>query len=124
MPRWRTYFRGHHSAGSVSHRTLRPPSPSLPPTRPPTSAGSTCWSTAAGWPIELSRLQLRFISGPDIEQMALTRTDIFEAVTGAVRAQGNGEVVVEPRVHLTPPNGGRGHLNILRAHLGPAPARA
>jgi alanine dehydrogenase len=52
--------------------------------------------------------------------MALTRTDIFEAVTGAVRAQGNGEVVLEPRVHLNPPNGGRGHFNILRAHLGSA----
>jgi alanine dehydrogenase len=52
--------------------------------------------------------------------MALTRTDIFEAVTGAVRAQGNGEVVLEPRVHLNPPNGGRGHFNILRAHLGTA----
>jgi ornithine cyclodeaminase/alanine dehydrogenase-like protein (mu-crystallin family) len=75
---------------------------------------------AAGWPIELSRLQLRFISGPDIEQLALTRTDIFKAVTDAVMAQGNGDVVLEPRVHLTPPNGGRGHFNILRAHLGTA----
>jgi alanine dehydrogenase len=52
--------------------------------------------------------------------MALTRTDIFGAVTDAVRAQGNGEVVLEPRVHLNPPNGGRGHFNILRAHLGTA----
>jgi alanine dehydrogenase len=67
-----------------------------------------------------NRLQLRFVSGPDIERLGLTRTDIFEAVTDAVRAQGNGEVVLEPRVHLTPPNGGRGHFNILRAHLGPA----
>jgi alanine dehydrogenase len=52
--------------------------------------------------------------------MALTRTDIFGAVTDAVRAQGNGEVVLEPRVHLNPPTGGRGHFNILRAHLGTA----
>lgn len=66
----------------------------------------------------MSRLQLRFISGPDIERLGLTRADIFEAVTGAVRAQGNGEVVLEPRMHLRPPNGGRGHFNILRAHLG------
>jgi alanine dehydrogenase len=68
----------------------------------------------------MSRVQLRFISGPDIERLGLTRADIFEAVTGAVRAQGNGEVVLEPRMHLRPPNGGRGHFNILRAHLGPA----
>lgn len=65
----------------------------------------------------MSRLQLRFISGPDVAQIGLTRAEIFEAVTDAVRAQGNGQVVLEPRVHLTPPNGGRGHFNILRAHL-------
>jgi alanine dehydrogenase len=29
-------------------------------------------------------------------------------------------VVLEPRVHLNPPNGGRGHFNVLRAHLGSA----
>jgi alanine dehydrogenase len=65
----------------------------------------------------MSPLQLRFISGPDVAQVGLTRTEIFEAVTEALVAQGNGQVVLEPRVHLTPPNGGRGHFNILRAHL-------
>jgi alanine dehydrogenase len=68
----------------------------------------------------MDRLTLRFISGPDVDRLGLTRTEIFEAVTEAVKAQGNGEVVLEPRVHLTPPNGGRGHFNILRAHLGTA----
>jgi ornithine cyclodeaminase len=65
----------------------------------------------------MSRLQLRFLSGPDVAKIGLTRAEIFEAVTDAVRAQGNGQVVLEPRVHLTPTNGGRGHFNILRAHL-------
>jgi alanine dehydrogenase len=65
----------------------------------------------------MSPLQLRFISGPDVAQVGLTRAEIFEAVTEALVAQGNGQVVLEPRVHLTPPNGGRGHFNILRAHL-------
>jgi len=64
-------------------------------------------------------IALRFVSGPDIERLKLTRAEIFAAVEGAVKAQGNGEVVLEPRVHLIPPNGGRGHFNILRAHLGP-----
>ena len=27
--------------------------------------------------------------------------------------------MLEPRVHLAPPNGGAGHFNILRGHLGP-----
>jgi ornithine cyclodeaminase/alanine dehydrogenase-like protein (mu-crystallin family) len=65
----------------------------------------------------MSRLQLRFVSGADVARLGLTRTEIFEAVTEAMRAQGNGQVVLEPRVHLTPPNGGRGHFNILRAHI-------
>jgi alanine dehydrogenase len=63
------------------------------------------------------RLQLRFISGPDIERLRLSRTEIFAAVEDVVRAQGNGEVVLEPRVHLMPPNDGRGHFNILRGHI-------
>jgi ornithine cyclodeaminase/alanine dehydrogenase-like protein (mu-crystallin family) len=41
------------------------------------------------------------------------------AVEGAVRAQGEGQVVLEPRVHLAPPNGGARHFNVLRGHLGP-----
>jgi ornithine cyclodeaminase len=64
-------------------------------------------------------INFRFISGPDIDQLGLTRAEILTAVEGAVRAQGNGEVVLEPRVHLIPPNGGRGHFNILRGHVSP-----
>jgi ornithine cyclodeaminase len=48
----------------------------------------------------------------------LTRAEILGAVTDAVRAQGEGNVVIEPRVHLNPRKDGRGHFNILRAHLG------
>lgn len=64
-------------------------------------------------------IRLRFIAGPDVERLKLTRREIFSAVEEAVRAQGNGDVVLEPRMHLIPPNGGRGHFNILRGHLGP-----
>src|SRR5260370_16482443 len=66
----------------------------------------------------MSRLDLRFVSAGDVEQLHLTRQEIFSAVEEAVCAQGNGRVVLEPRVHLMPPNDGRGHFNILRAHLG------
>jgi ornithine cyclodeaminase len=65
------------------------------------------------------RLQLRFISGRDIERLQLKRGEIFDAVAEAVRAQGNGQVVLEPRMHLIPPNGGRGHFNVLRGHVDP-----
>lgn len=64
-------------------------------------------------------MELRFISGLDIDRLSLTRSEILEAVESAVRAQGEGQVVLEPRVHLTPPNGNAGHFNILRGHLSP-----
>ena len=64
-------------------------------------------------------LEIRFISGYDVDSLELSRTDIFGAVESAVRAQGEGRVVLEPRTHLVPPNDGAGHFNILRAHLGP-----
>jgi ornithine cyclodeaminase/alanine dehydrogenase-like protein (mu-crystallin family) len=64
-------------------------------------------------------LSLRFISGRDVAELALTRSDILSAVEDACRAQGQGQAVLEPRVHLVPPNQGRGHFNVLRGHLSP-----
>jgi ornithine cyclodeaminase len=64
-------------------------------------------------------LKLRFISGPDVDQIGLTRSEVLQAVEGALCAQGLGQVVLEPRVHLVPPNRGAGHFNILRGHLSP-----
>ena len=63
-------------------------------------------------------LWLRFLSGPDIESLGLTHAEIVAAVEDAVRAHGDGRVVVEPRVHLVPDNDGAGHFNVLRGHLG------
>ncbi|MFD3405426.1 ornithine cyclodeaminase family protein [Kribbella sp. NPDC058693] len=60
---------------------------------------------------------LRFISGPDIDALGLTRLEIVDAVEEAVREHGEGRTAFEPRVHLTPDNGGIGHFNILRGHL-------
>jgi alanine dehydrogenase len=65
---------------------------------------------------------LRFLSGPDIEALAITRAEILEAVTEAVAAHGRGATVQEPRTHLIPDNGGVGHFNVLRgavSSLGP-----
>jgi ornithine cyclodeaminase len=62
-------------------------------------------------------LWLRFVNGPDIEELALTRGQIVEAVEAAIRDHGQGRVVFEPRVHLVPDNGGAGHFNVLRGHL-------
>jgi ornithine cyclodeaminase/alanine dehydrogenase-like protein (mu-crystallin family) len=73
-------------------------------------------------------LWLRFLSGPDIDAVGLSNADIVTAVEDAVRAHGEGRVVVEPRVHLVPDNGGAGHFNVLRGHLSvlnlPGPSAA
>ena len=66
------------------------------------------------------QLWLRFLSGPDIDALGLPDADVVAAVEGAVRAHGEGRVVLEPRVHLVPDPGGAGHFNVLRGHL-PAP---
>ena len=62
-------------------------------------------------------LWLRFLSGPDIDSLGLSSTEIVAAVEDAVRAHGDGRAVVEPRVHLVPDNDGAGHFNVLRGHL-------
>jgi Predicted ornithine cyclodeaminase, mu-crystallin homolog len=59
-------------------------------------------------------LWIRFLSGPDIDSLGLSNGEIIDAVEGAVRAHGDGRVVVEPRVHLVPDNDGAGHFNVLR----------
>jgi alanine dehydrogenase len=62
-------------------------------------------------------LWLRFLSGPDIDSLGLSNAEIVAAVEDAVRAHGDGRVVIEPRVHLVPDNDGAGHFNVLRGHL-------
>jgi alanine dehydrogenase len=61
-------------------------------------------------------LHLRYLSGADVEAIGLSRTDIPGAVEDAVRSQGEGQAVLEPRTHLRPP-GRDGHFNVLRGHL-------
>jgi ornithine cyclodeaminase/alanine dehydrogenase-like protein (mu-crystallin family) len=63
-------------------------------------------------------LWLRFVSGLDVDALGVSRAEVLAAVEGALRAQGEGNVVLEPRVHLVPPNQGAGHFNVLRGHLG------
>jgi alanine dehydrogenase len=60
---------------------------------------------------------LRFVSGPDIDALGITRTEIVDAVSDVMAAHGRGQTVFEPRVHLAPGNGGAGHFNVLRGHV-------
>jgi len=42
-------------------------------------------------------VHITYLNGPDIERLALTDTEILEAVRQALEAQGRGEVVIEIR---------------------------
>ncbi|MEV4347815.1 ornithine cyclodeaminase family protein [Actinoplanes sp. NPDC049596] len=64
-------------------------------------------------------IQLRFLSGPDIDELAIGPEDAIAAVEQVVAAHGRGETVFEPRTHLVPDNGGAGHFNVLRGHVKP-----
>jgi alanine dehydrogenase len=60
-----------------------------------------------------------FLNGSDIEQLELDDTEVLDAVEQGLRAQGRGETVIEPRVHLTPDPAFNGHFNVLRGYVAP-----
>lgn len=60
-----------------------------------------------------------FLNGRDIESLDLSTTDILGAVEAGLRAQGDGETVIEPRVHLEPGARFNGHFNVLRGFVSP-----
>ena len=64
-------------------------------------------------------LEILFVSGADVEELALTTEDVLDAVTAALRAQATGGVVLEPREHLVPDPAFNGHFNLLRAYVAP-----
>jgi alanine dehydrogenase len=64
-------------------------------------------------------IEILFLSGEDIEGLALDDGDVLGAVEDALRAQGEGQVVLEPREHLVPDPAFEGHFNLLRAYVAP-----
>jgi alanine dehydrogenase len=68
----------------------------------------------------VSGIELIYLGGADVDALALTDDEILDAVRGVVAAQGRGETVIEPRMHLFP-RGATGHFNVLR---GAVPAFA
>jgi alanine dehydrogenase len=60
---------------------------------------------------------LRYLSGADIDSLGLTGQDILTSVQDVLTDHGHGRVVFEPRTHLVPDNGGKGHFNVLRGSL-------
>lgn len=67
----------------------------------------------------MSDIHLTYINGKDIAQLGMTDEEILEAVEQALVAQGNGQTVIEPRVHLMPDPAFNGHFNVLRGYVAP-----
>jgi alanine dehydrogenase len=68
----------------------------------------------------LSAIELTYLSGADIDALALTDEEILNSIRAVLGAQGRAETVIEPRMHLFP-RGANGHFNVLR---GAMPERA
>ncbi|MDY0873217.1 ornithine cyclodeaminase family protein [Dongia rigui] len=64
-------------------------------------------------------IHITFLNGADVEKLALTDDEILVAVEDALRAQGNRQTVIEPRVHLVPEDSAKGHFNVLRGVVKP-----
>jgi len=62
---------------------------------------------------------LEYLNGPDVAALALTDDEILAAVEAGLAAQGRGETVLEPRVHLAPDPAFNGHFNVLRGYVAP-----
>src|SRR5215813_7713683 len=69
-------------------------------------------------------IYITFLNGLDIEALDVTDSEILSAVENSLAAQGRGETVIEPRVHLHPAPGVEGHFNVLRGAIGGAIDRA
>src|SRR6185437_16474389 len=68
---------------------------------------------------DAARIDLTYLNGPDVARLALTDDEILGAVEAALAAQGRGETVIEPRVHLVPESSAKGHFNVLRGYVKP-----
>lgn len=64
-------------------------------------------------------IDFTFLNRADVEALALTNDEILAAVEAGLHAQGNGQTVIEPRVHLVPESSAKGHFNVLRGYVKP-----
>jgi alanine dehydrogenase len=62
---------------------------------------------------------MHYLNGPDVEALKLTDDEILGAIESGLLAQGRGQTVIEPRVHLIPDPAFNGHFNVLRGYVAP-----
>lgn len=67
----------------------------------------------------MSDIHLTYLNGKDIARLEMTDAEILAAVEQGLVAQGNGQTVIEPRMHLIPDPAFNGHFNVLRGYVAP-----
>ncbi|MDX1711219.1 MAG: ornithine cyclodeaminase family protein [Rhodovibrionaceae bacterium] len=67
----------------------------------------------------MSDISFSYLNGPDIDRLELSDDEIIAAVERGLDAQGRGQTVIEPRVHLEPDPAFNGHFNVLRGYIAP-----
>ena len=67
----------------------------------------------------MTPLHIHYLNHRDVEALSLTDREILNAVEGGLLAQGRGEAVIEPRMHLVPEKDYPGHFNVLRGYVRP-----
>jgi ornithine cyclodeaminase len=72
----------------------------------------------------MHQIYIDFLNGPDIAALALTDGEILSAIETSLAAQGRGQTVIEPRMHLKPDPAVHGHFNVLRGAIGGEVQRA
>jgi ornithine cyclodeaminase len=64
-------------------------------------------------------IYLTWLNGLEIETLQFGDQEILDAVEAGLLAQGQGQAVIEPRVHLVPDPAFNGHFNVLRGYIAP-----
>ncbi len=67
----------------------------------------------------MAEIGFTYLNGPDIAALEMADQEILDAVEAGLRAQGEGQTVIEPRVHLEPDPAFRRHFNVLRGYVAP-----
>jgi ornithine cyclodeaminase/alanine dehydrogenase-like protein (mu-crystallin family) len=67
----------------------------------------------------VDRIEITYLNGIDIDQLKVADEEILDAVEAGLRAQGERQTVIEPRVHLEPDPAFGGHFNVLRGYIAP-----
>lgn len=67
----------------------------------------------------MQSIDITYLNGPDVRALGMTDAEILAAVQSALDAQGRGQTVIEPRMHLVPESSDKGHFNVLRGYIAP-----